>query len=48
MDENLDITEIDVDELWVLEWADEGIAAFERYLANQAAFAEYLRRRGEG
>jgi hypothetical protein len=35
-----------VDELWVAEWAAEGIAALEVHLAKQAAFAEYLRTRG--
>jgi hypothetical protein len=36
---------LDVDELWIAEWAAEGIAAIERYLASHAAFAEYLRAR---
>jgi hypothetical protein len=36
---------LDVDELWVAEWAAEGIADLERYLARHAAFAEYLRTR---
>jgi hypothetical protein len=31
-----------VDELWLREWAAEGIAALERYLAKQAAFAAFL------
>jgi hypothetical protein len=34
---------IDVDDVWLHEWASEGIAAIERYLAKHAAFAEYLR-----
>ena len=34
---------VDVDELWLHEWAAEGIAALERYLAKHAAFAAYLR-----
>ena len=34
---------VDVDELWLHEWAAEGIAALECYLAKQAAFAVYLR-----
>jgi hypothetical protein len=33
---------LDVDEAWVAEWAAEGIAAIEQYLAKHAAFAEYL------
>ncbi len=47
MNENIDITEIDVDELWIREWAEIGLAELERYLARQAAFAEYLRHRGD-
>jgi hypothetical protein len=47
MDET-NLTEIDVDELWLREWVEDGIAALERYLANQAAFADFLRRRDEG
>jgi hypothetical protein len=39
------ITELDVDEAWLREWAAEGIAAIERYLAKHAAFAAYLRAR---
>jgi hypothetical protein len=38
---------LDVDEAWVADWAAEGIAALERYLAKQAAFADYLRARGD-
>ena len=36
---------VDVDELWLREWAAEGIAALERYLAKHAAFAAFLRAR---
>ena len=36
---------VDVDELWLREWAALGIAAIERSLANHAAFEEYLRAR---
>ncbi|HJU47620.1 MAG TPA: hypothetical protein VJ689_05785 [Gaiellaceae bacterium] len=39
------ITELDVDEAWLREWAAEGVTALERYLAKHAAFAAYLRRR---
>jgi hypothetical protein len=36
---------VDIDEAWLTEWAAEGIAALEQYLAKQAAFAFYLRSR---
>jgi hypothetical protein len=36
---------LDVDELWLREWAAHGIAAIERSLAKHAAFEEYLRAR---
>ena len=39
--------ELDVDEAWLVEWASEGIAALEQYLAKQAAFARYLRSQGD-
>ena len=45
MSDNADITEIDVDDLWIREWFEDGFAGLERYLATQAAFAEYLRER---
>jgi hypothetical protein len=48
MEENPDITEIDVDELWLREWAEEGLEQLGRYLASHAAFADFLRERGEG
>lgn len=38
---------LDVDELWLCEWAARGIAAIERSLAKHAAFEEYLRTRSE-
>jgi hypothetical protein len=47
MDES-NLTELDVDEVWLSEWVEDGIAVLERYLANQAAFAEFLRLRDEG
>jgi hypothetical protein len=31
-----------VDELWLRDWAAEGLAALERYLAKHAAFAAFL------
>jgi hypothetical protein len=36
---------LDVDEAWIAEWAADGLAALERYLAKHAAFAEYLKAR---
>ena len=33
---------VPVDELWLGDWAAEGIAALEQYLAKQAAFAAFL------
>lgn len=44
MDER-EILETDVDELWLREWAQSGLVELEAYLAKQAAFAEFLRRR---
>ncbi|HEU5207290.1 MAG TPA: hypothetical protein VFT94_06740, partial [Gaiellaceae bacterium] len=44
MDER-EIAETDVDELWLREWAQSGLAALDSYLAKHAAFAEFLRRR---
>jgi hypothetical protein len=38
---------LDVDELWLREWAAHGIAAIERTLAKHAAFEEYLRTRND-
>jgi hypothetical protein len=37
--------ETSVEEAWLSEWADEGIAALERLLAAHAAFDDYLRTR---
>jgi hypothetical protein len=42
MSEHIRTTPVPVDELWLADWAAEGIAAFERYLARHAAFAAYL------
>jgi hypothetical protein len=36
-----------VDELWLHDWAAEGIAALERYLAKQAAFGAFLAARAD-
>ena len=40
------LVHLPVDEAWIADWAAEGVAALEQYLAKHAAFAEYLRRRG--
>jgi len=45
MSEHTHIAPVPVDELWLADWAAEGIAALERYLAKHAAFATYLRGR---
>lgn len=42
-----EIDQIDVDELWLREWAESGLVAMRQYLAKHAAFAEYLRRRAD-
>jgi hypothetical protein len=41
------IAELDVDEIWLADWAAEGIAALELHLTKHAAFSEYLRMRGD-
>jgi hypothetical protein len=40
-----DLTAVDVDELWLGEWAAAGLERLERYLAVHARFEEYLRLR---
>ena len=37
---------IPVDELWLADWAAEGIAALERHHARHAAFSAFLTARG--
>jgi hypothetical protein len=44
---DLSTESLDVDELWLREWAAYGIAAIERTLAKHAAFEEYLRTRSD-
>jgi len=39
---NTHLTAVPVDELWLGDWAAEGISALERYLAKHAAFAAFL------
>jgi hypothetical protein len=34
-----------VDELWLRDWAQEGLARLEQYLARQAEFSAFLRSR---
>ena len=41
-DHHTDCTATPVDELWLADWAAEGLAAIDRYLAKQAAFAAFL------
>lgn len=36
------ISAVPVDEAWIADWAAEGIAAVEHYLAKHAAFASFL------
>ena len=45
MSEHPHSTSVPVDELWLDDWAAEGIAALERYLAKHAAFAAFLQSR---
>lgn len=40
-----EIVSIDVDQLWIREWAEAGLSALHEYLAKQAAFADFLRQR---
>ena len=37
---------VPVEELWLGDWAQEGIARLEQYLARQAEFAAFLSARG--
>jgi len=39
---------LSVDDVWLQEWAAEGIAQLEELLASHAAFAEYVRSRNNG
>lgn len=45
MNEHIDIDTISVDDVWLGEWAAEGIDALERLLAAHAAFDAFLRSR---
>lgn len=45
MSEQTDFATLSVDDVWLREWAAEGIAALERLLAAHAGFDEYLRTR---
>lgn len=39
---------VSVDDVWLQEWAAEGIAQLEALLVAHAAFAEYVRSRNNG
>ncbi len=45
MNEHIDIDTISVDDVWLREWAAEGIESLERLLAAHAAFDAFLRSR---
>lgn len=45
--QHTDLSTIDVDDAWIVGWADEGIAALELYLAKHAAFADFLRAKND-
>lgn len=36
------LEELDVEEIWITDWAALGIEMIERYLAKQAAFVAFL------
>jgi hypothetical protein len=42
---NTHTTFVPVDELWLRDWAQEGLARLEQYLARQAEFSAFLRAR---
>ncbi|MGH3071959.1 MAG: hypothetical protein ACRDNB_06775 [Gaiellaceae bacterium] len=44
-DHRTHLSSLDVDEAWIVGWADDGIVELERYLAKHAAFADFLRAR---
>ena len=46
-DHHTHLASLDVDEAWIVDWATEGVRAVERYLAKHAAFADFLRARGD-
>ena len=48
MDAGEDVLDISVDDLWLREWAAEGIERLSDYLAKHAAFADFLRERDDG
>jgi hypothetical protein len=41
MTDHTHITTISVEDMFIADWAAEGIAAIERHLAKYAAFADY-------
>lgn len=44
---HIHICDVDVDELWIREWVQAGLEELEGYLAKHAAFADFLRQRGD-
>jgi predicted nucleic-acid-binding protein len=36
------LSDLDVDEAWIVGWANDGVLAIELYLAKHAAFADFL------
>lgn len=46
MSDHLNIGSTPVDELWLSDWAQEGLARLEAYLARHAAFAAFLSAQG--
>jgi hypothetical protein len=42
MSEPTHITTVSVEDVFIADWAAEGMAAIEQHLAKHAAFAEYL------
>lgn len=45
-DHTTHISAVPVDELWLRDWAQEGLARLEQYLARQAEFSAFLSARG--
>ena len=47
MSEPTHITRVSVEDVFIADWAAEGMAAIEQHLAKHAAFADYLRAQGD-
>jgi hypothetical protein len=41
------LSDLDVDEAWIVGWARDGVLAIELYLAKHAAFADFLQARDD-